>query len=103
MTLLMNVTKKVDICNVSHKIGTFVVTNLANIEKEFGKIVKIIKLNNSIVFRLQIFEEITFDEHVHAYIVKQCTNTVESMNQNHLPKASKTILIILQQITSFDL
>ena len=52
-----------------YDIGTFVVIDVGKIEKVFGKICDIISLNNEIYFDLQLFEEISFDFHVHAYII----------------------------------
>lgn len=61
---------EVDICNTIYNIGTFVVINMEECEIEFGKITNIIHSNNDIYFDLEVFEEVTFDEHVHAYIVE---------------------------------
>lgn len=62
---------KIQVSGTTYKVGTFIVTNLQETEKQFGKILKVIKIENDIFFHLAIYEEVTFDEHVHSYIVEQ--------------------------------
>lgn len=61
--------KDVEIEGTAYKIGAFVVLNTKKSEIEFGHILDIIFLENEIYFYLNIFEELTFDFHYHAYIV----------------------------------
>ena len=63
--------KKVTICDVSYRLGTFIVIDMHKSEKQFGKITKIMQIEGEIYFNVTIFEEVTFDEHFHAYIVEQ--------------------------------
>ena len=60
---------QVEICNTLYKLGIFIVINTDKSEIEFGQIKNIVSLDNEIYFDLNLFEEITFDEHVNAYIV----------------------------------
>ena len=49
---------------------------MENYEKEFGEILRIIKVNSDIFFHIKIYEDITFDRHCHAYIVKNKINDI---------------------------
>ena len=68
-----------------YKIGTFIVTNMENSEKEFGEILNIINIKDDLFFYVNIFEEITFDEHYHAYIVHPKGNGIKLIKYSDLP------------------
>ena len=67
-----------------YKTGTFFVTNVESSEKEFGAILKIINVKD-LFFHVKIFEEITFDEHYHAYIVHPKGNDNKFIKYSDLP------------------
>ena len=66
--------KEVDALGLFYKIEMFVVLNIQNSEAEFGEVLKIIWVNDELFFYLNIFEEVTFDDHYHGYIIKKCNN-----------------------------
>lgn len=83
----------VSIYGTLYKRDTIVVSNLENTEKEFGKIVEIVVFNNEIHFYLELYEEITFDEHYHAYIVS-CTNKYRLLSYKNLPTIPPVLLCV---------
>lgn len=85
--------KEVEINGNKFKIGMFIVTDLSQIEKEFGKITKIIKVKEEVFFEVSIFQEITFDCHYHAYIVKQNDNETKLFKPADLPLISPVLFV----------
>lgn len=75
---------EVHINGISYRIGTYLVISLANSEAEFGKIQDIILWQGEVYFYFEIFEEITFDFHAYAYIVRKL-NRKTLMMQKNLP------------------
>ena len=62
--------KNIEINGNKLRLGTFIATNIVDIEKEFGQIQDIINIDGQIYFYVNVLEEITFDDHYHAYITK---------------------------------
>ena len=75
---------QIEIWNILYKIGSFIILNMQESEQQFGEVIKIIKVNDDIYFHINIFQEITFDEHYHAYIVENSKKT-EYMKLSELP------------------
>ena len=71
--------EKIEIHGISYEIGSFIVTNLTKSEKQFGKILSLSFVNDAIYFKVNLFEEISYDEHIHAYII-------ENLNENRIIK-----------------
>lgn len=59
------------IAGVKYKLGMFIVVNVDEPEKEFGEIKKIIKKDDTVEFEVLIFNELYFDKHYYAYVVKR--------------------------------
>lgn len=74
----------INICNTTYKTGNFIITDVESSEIQFGKITKIIKLKDNIYFRLDIFDEFTFEDHYQAYIT-QPKNKIKYIEQKELP------------------
>lgn len=85
----------VEIFGTLYKIGMFVSTNISQSEKEFGEILKIIKVNNEVIFHLNIFNEITFDDHVHAYIVNSKPVSKQFISYNNLPLIAPCLSVVI--------
>ena len=75
-----------------YQIGTFTVIKLTSNEIQFGKIEQIVSIDSEVFFYVQIFEEITFDNHVHAYIV-YCKGMNILVKFNDLPKISPGLYV----------
>ena len=84
----------VEISGIIYNIGTFVLVELDNIEKTFGEIVKIIKIDNTIFFYLNEFEEHTFSKHLHSYILKPESTGEVLKKFEDLPKEHPCISVI---------
>lgn len=82
----------VEIDNITYKIGSLLVINMQASETEFGKIEKIIGVNNEIYFYFEVFEEITFDAHYHAYLVKP-KNELKFLNSESLPNIAPCLSV----------
>lgn len=61
---------QVNIEGAQYNIGSFLILNTKESEVEFGEILDIVFLDNKIYFYVIFYEEVTFDFHFHAYIVK---------------------------------
>ena len=83
---------QIEIWNILYKVGSFIIVNIEESEKQFGEIIKIIKVNNDIYFHINIFQEITFDEHYHAYVVENSKKT-EYLKLSELPLVCPCLLI----------
>ncbi|OXU19437.1 hypothetical protein TSAR_011763 [Trichomalopsis sarcophagae] len=81
--------KEVDDRGFSFKKGIFVVLNMQNVEVEFGEILKIIWVDDELFFYVNVFEEVTFDEHYHAYVVEKCDKKI-IIKQKDLPFVAPT-------------
>ena len=66
---------------------------MENSEKEFGEILKIINVKDELFFHVKIFEEITFDEHYHAYIVHPKGNDNKFIKYSDLPAISPCLSV----------
>lgn len=84
--------EKVEIHSTFYKIGTYIVTKIKETEIEFGKIIKIFEINDSVYFHLKLYDEITFDEHSHAYIVCETSNE-KLLNYDNLPNAEPCLYV----------
>ena len=71
----------------------FIVTDMSKIEMEFGKIVKIAKIESEIFFYLQFYEEITFDDHFYSYTVKKKHNKTQWFNYKNLPNVPPCLYV----------
>lgn len=76
--------KNVNIDGTVYDIGTFVVISMKESEIEFGNIIDIVEFENEIYFYMQVFEEVTFDFHYHAYIVSN-KNEYKLIKKKDLP------------------
>lgn len=85
--------KDVNIDAIQYEIGTFVVLNMEDSEFQFGKIIDIVALKDEVYFYMQVFDEITFDYHHHAYIV-ECKNENRMKKHKDLPKIAPVFSII---------
>ena len=83
--------KQVEINGTLYKIGTFLVLDMKESEVEFGTILKILRMKDNIFFIFKIFREITFDDHVHAFIVNQNSNETKLVNHNDLPNIAPAL------------
>lgn len=54
-------------------------------EIEFGKIMDIVYMNDEIYFYINSFEEITFDDHLHAYIINDNCMGRKLLKHSKLP------------------
>lgn len=77
--------KEININGFAYQIGTFVVTNMDEMEKEFGETIEIFVENDGIYFYMKIYCEITFDDHCHAYIVSRKNCEFKKFKQTDLP------------------
>lgn len=66
--------EEIEIDGIDYKVGSFLVVNIEKSEVEFGEIENIIYVDNEIYFYFKIFEEIIYDNHVQAYLVKSTEN-----------------------------
>lgn len=64
---------------------TVVVLDNTGFQCQFGEISKIFEENGEIMFILKKCTEIVFDEHVHAYIIEECDESI-SVKYTDLPK-----------------
>lgn len=55
---------------------TIVVVDNIGVEKHFGKILKVSMHKTELYFHLQLYEEIYFDDHIHAYAIKKLKKIV---------------------------
>ena len=81
--------------------NTFIVIDVSKSEKTFGKIIEIINISDKVYFYVQIYNEITFDHHLHAYIVEHI-NTPEAYTlvaQETLPNIAP-VLFVEKQLRS---
>lgn len=76
----------IEIDGTIYKKGSVIVIDNEKIEKVFGKIVSLYVENDNVIFNLQIFQEISFDFDVHAYIVEEVRGKFVSKNFTELPK-----------------
>ena len=76
--------KKVEICGTLYKVGTYLVTNMEESEKNFGETLDILIVNDEVYFYVNIYNEVTFDSHYHAYIV-QNSNNCKLLKHKDLP------------------
>ena len=51
---------------------------------EFGKVLDIVVVNDTVIFSLQVFSSKFFDTHFHAYVIK-CTSAHVAMPLDVLP------------------
>lgn len=77
--------KNVELRGSTYDIGMIVVVNNNEIEKIFGEIVEIHRQQNSVEFLLRLYEEVTFDNHVHAYILQDLKQDNIIRNFEDLP------------------
>ena len=76
--------KQVEINGTTYRLSTFLVTDMQKSETEFGEIMKIFRHDNITYFYMKIYEQITFDNHCHAYTVK-CKNIYKLFKYEDLP------------------
>lgn len=82
-----NVLDKIEINNSIYCKGVVVVIDNCSIEKIFGQIQEIYKENDSIIFVMKKYEQLVFDDHLHAYILSAITPDVPLIKHfNELPK-----------------
>lgn len=86
--------EQVEIQNSLYHIGTFLVLNMENSEIKFCKINKIIYLQNDIYFDVQVFEEITFDDHLHAYIISENSIGIRLVKYSDLPAIAPLLFVV---------
>lgn len=79
--------RQIHIHGTYYSIGTYIVIDMQDSEINFGKILDIVVLNNEIYFDVKIVEEITFDDHYHAYIART-TKTCKLVKHADLPVIS---------------
>lgn len=84
--------KYVEIGGIEIRIGTFLVTSFENSETEFGKVEEIINVNDDIFLYVTIYEEISFNDHVHAYSVKK-TTVKKCLNFYDLPEMPPSLSV----------
>ncbi|XP_051164464.1 uncharacterized protein LOC127283553 [Leptopilina boulardi] len=87
---------QVEIEGILYKIGAILILNIEKSETMFGDILNIIYLDNEIYFYLNVYEEITFDFHHHAYIIYQ-TGEKKLIKHKDLPKIDPAVLIIKKE------
>lgn len=63
--------QKIEIFGTPYHVGSFIVLDVSQSEKEFGQILNIIKIDEKIIFETLPFEESFFDDHIHAYVVEK--------------------------------
>ena len=83
----------IDIYGTLYKNSMFIVTDMSKIEMEFGKIVKIAKIESELFFYLQFYEEITFDDHFYSYTVKKKHNKTQWFNYKNLPNVPPCLYV----------
>lgn len=74
----------VEIDGTLYEIRTFLVINMQKVDIEFGKIETIFQVDNKITFSVQIFNQVTFDFHYHAYIVEPTEERREKNDTHYL-------------------
>jgi len=72
----------------TYQTGVFVVVDIVKIEKEFGKLLKIIKIGDEIYFELEIYHEISFDDHYHAFVVDWNGSDNKIIKFSDIPKVA---------------
>ena len=85
--------KFVEINGTLYKIGSYLVTDMQESEIEFGQILEIIHVNENIFFYFQTYKEITFSDHVHAYIVKRNKSVKKCLNYNDVPNTMPALSV----------
>lgn len=60
---------KIEISGIEYHTGMFIVLNIEAPEKEFGQITNIIKQDADVFFECELYKEIIFEDHFHAYLV----------------------------------
>ena len=75
-----------------YRLGTYLVTDMLESEIKFGEIVKILKVNNVISFHMQLYEQVTFDYHYHAYTTNSM-NLCKLYKYEELPKIAPCLSI----------
>ena len=86
--------KQVEINEISYKVGSFIVTNMQDSEKEFGQIVKIMEIDNQIHFYTKIYNEVVFHDHYHAYNVTHNKKDFQVRLYNDLPLIAPCLSIV---------
>ena len=84
--------EEVIISEITYRLGTFLVTDMRGSEKEFGKIIKIVQIKHEIFFDVEVFKELTFDDHYHAYIVEE-GGKEKLMQQKEIPNIAPCLSI----------
>ena len=84
--------KTVEINGNVLKIGTFIVTDVVSIEKEFGEIEDILNIDEEIYLYVNIFDEVTFDGHYHAYVTTRSKKS-KLVKFNDLPDLAPVFFI----------
>ncbi|KAJ8680785.1 hypothetical protein QAD02_016572 [Eretmocerus hayati] len=83
---------EVSVNNVQYKIGTHLVLSLENSEVEFGKIIEVVSAPDGIYFNFEVFEELYFNFHYHAYVVSR-TGKFKLMELSRVPKIAPVLLV----------
>ncbi|KAJ8675020.1 hypothetical protein QAD02_010806 [Eretmocerus hayati] len=68
----------------TYAIGMYFVLSLEESEAEFGEIVKIISVESDLLFEFRTVKEVSFDSHVHGYVVRK-TKAKKLVNLKELP------------------
>ncbi|KAL7292930.1 hypothetical protein TKK_0013383 [Trichogramma kaykai] len=82
--------ESVEIEGTMFKIGKFVVADIQN-EVSFGEILQIIRVQDVYYFSMNIYEECSFDSHLHAYIVVYSKSI--KMSSKDLPYISSVLSV----------
>lgn len=90
--------KKVDINGIPYVIDMFIVTDLSQHEKEFGKITKLMKIENEIFLLVKLYDEIIFNEHYHAYVIQQKSEEEKLFNYKDLPNVPPCLSVLRRNV-----
>ena len=66
------------------KVGMIFLTDMQDLDIEFGKILKMVQIDKEIYFKFETVDVITFYSHGHAYIVNY-KHIKRIINYKHLP------------------
>lgn len=77
--------KGINVNGFLYKVGSFIVTNMDEVEKQFGKITEIFVENSEIYFLIEMYNEINFYDHRHAYLVNYESKEYGKIKQIDLP------------------
>lgn len=90
--------EQVEIYNTLYHIGMFSVLSMDDSEIKFGKINDIISIDNEIHFNFHVYEEITFDYHLHAYIISDESTKNKLVKFSDLPAIAPVLFIVKNKV-----